>query len=68
MISTHEWCTTRDHPWVTYNAWLDHTWCRCGQRHTEGEQPVDWTAKRQQFHSCAEGGPCRCYLEDERES
>jgi hypothetical protein len=44
LPSTVAWCVTRDHPWVTYNPWLDRSWCRCGQRQADGQQPPDWDA------------------------
>lgn len=25
---TQAWCARRNHPWVTYNPWMDRTWCR----------------------------------------
>lgn len=60
--STKEWCGERGHPWLTYNPWLDRSYCRCGARQEAGEQPHDWQADRELFHSCKPGGPCRCYL------
>lgn len=59
---TKQWCTERDHPWVTYNPWLDRSYCRCGKRQAEGEHPQDEEAKRSIFHDCKSGGPCRCYV------
>lgn len=58
---TKEWCGERDHPWVTYNPWLDRSYCRCGKRQAAGEQPTDWQAKREVFHNHPQGAPCRCY-------
>ena len=60
--STVAWCVQRGHPWLTYNPWLDRTWCRCGQRQAAGEQPPDWDAKRELFHDHPYGALCRCYL------
>lgn len=59
---TSQWCADRDHPFVTYNPWLDRSYCRCGQRQEAGEQPMDWEAKRAIFHHCPPGGPCHCYI------
>jgi hypothetical protein len=56
---TRTWCEQRNHPWVTYNPWLDRTWCRCGQRSEAGEQPMDWDAKHGQFHPDDEEGEHR---------
>jgi hypothetical protein len=58
--TTIEWCEERDHPWVTYNPLLDGSFCRCGARRVGGEQPMDWEAKREVFHSCG-SDECRCY-------
>jgi hypothetical protein len=60
--TTRAWCVERGHPFVTYNPWLGNTWCRCGERRVQGEQPQDERAKREVFHSCTPGEPCRCYL------
>lgn len=59
--ATKEWCGERDHPWITYNPWLDRSYCRCGKRQASGEQPVDWQAKHEVFHNHPQGAPCRCY-------
>lgn len=59
---TRAWCEQRNHPWVTYNPWLDESFCRCGQMREAGEKPMNWQAKREQFHTCRPGDPCRCYL------
>jgi hypothetical protein len=63
-LATVEWCVQRDHPFVTYNPWLDESFCRCGARQVPGEQPMDWQAKRVVFHACGsdESGECRCYV------
>lgn len=61
-VETLEWCRKRQHPWVTYNADLDRTYCRCGERQAEGEQPMNWDAKWEIFHGHPRGTPCRCYL------
>jgi len=45
---TQAWCAARNHPWVTYNLWLDRTWCRCGERQADGEQPIDLDAAMQE--------------------
>lgn len=63
MPTTKQWCADREHPFVTYNPWLDRSYCRCGQRQHPGKQPIDWKAKRDLFHSCPPGGPCRCYVD-----
>ena len=31
-------CAEHDHPGVTYNPWLDKTWCLCGQIIRDGNQ------------------------------
>lgn len=59
--ATAQWCTNRQHPFVTYDPWGDRTYCRCGQRQEPGEQPMDWAAKRAVFHHCTPDGACRCY-------
>lgn len=59
---TVAWCTARDHPYVTYNPCVERSYCRCGSRQADGEQPVDWTAKHELFHAHPPGGACRCYL------
>jgi hypothetical protein len=64
--ATEQWCVDRDHPFVTYNPWLDRSYCRCGQRQESGEQPMDWAAKRTIFHSCELGGHCGCYATAEK--
>lgn len=46
--ATRQWCEERGHPFVTYNPWLDDSWCRCGACRVPGEQPLD--------------EPCRCYV------
>jgi hypothetical protein len=61
-VATQAWCVQREHPWLTYNPWLDRTWCRCGQRQAAGEQPHDWDAQWELFHSHPRGAECRCYL------
>jgi hypothetical protein len=38
------WCGQRGHPWVTYNSWLDKTWCRCGSKVEAGAHPIDLQA------------------------
>lgn len=30
-------CADMDHPGVTYNPWLDRTWCLCGARTYPGD-------------------------------
>lgn len=59
--STHQWCSDRGHPFVTYNPWTDRSYCRCGKRQEAGGQPQDWNAKREVFHNHKVGKPCRCY-------
>ena len=63
MSSEHTlaWCAQRGHPWLTYNPWLDRTWCRCGQRQAAGEQPHDWDAQWELCHDHPRGTPCSCY-------
>lgn len=58
--TTRQWCEEREHPWLTYNPWLDRSYCRCGSRQADGEQPHDWAADRELFHS--PGEPCKCYV------
>lgn len=63
--STVEWCVQRDHPWVTYNPRLDQSYCRCGARQADGEQPMDWRALHEISHACdydADRSECRCYV------
>ncbi|MCX4911887.1 hypothetical protein [Streptomyces sp. NBC_00878] len=62
LPSTQQWCDGQQHPFVTFNPWLNRSYCRCGQRQKEGEQPMDWQAKRELFHCCQPGGPCGCYV------
>ncbi|WP_030237161.1 hypothetical protein [Streptomyces sp. NRRL S-350] len=59
---TPAWCQQRTHALITYHPQLDMSYCRCGERQVPGEQPMDWQAKREIFHSCPPEGPCRCYL------
>lgn len=59
--ATQQWCEDRSHPFVTYNPWLDRSYCRCGKRQEASDQPQDEDAKRQVFHHCKPEGPCRCY-------
>jgi hypothetical protein len=61
LEETAKWCSDRGHPFVTYNPWLDRSYCRCGQQQEQGEKPVDWQVKCEIFHSCQPGGSCRCY-------
>ncbi len=56
------WCEQRSHPWVTYNPWLDESFCRCGRMREAGEKPMDWRAKWEVFHDHPPGADCRCYL------
>ncbi|MFE9619529.1 hypothetical protein [Streptomyces sp. NPDC006384] len=56
------WCKERAHPYVTYNPWLDRSYCRCGRRQESGKQPLDALAQHQVFHAHAPGALCRCYL------
>ena len=41
------WCAERDHPLVTYNPWMQQTWCQCGDVRLDGIHPVDWDAKKE---------------------
>jgi hypothetical protein len=59
--TTSQWCVDREHPFITYNPWLDRSYCRCGERQAAGAQPMDEAAKRSIFHHCKPGGPCQCY-------
>ncbi len=63
--ATIRWCETRNHPWSTYNPWLDRTWCRCGAQVAGGHQPVDMDALFEIGHTCDPTRPdaCRCYLD-----
>lgn len=65
--ATRAWCAQRGHPWLTYNPWLDRTWCRCGQRQADGEQPHDWDAQWELFHDHPRGASCSCYIRKARE-
>lgn len=67
MPATVAWCTERDHPWSTYNPWMDRTWCRCGQRQDDGQHPIDLEAIHELFHHCQPNGPCSCYADRGRE-
>lgn len=58
---TLRWCEDRDHPWSTYNPWLDKTWCRCGKRTSVGEQSIDLDAVWEMFHDHGCDERCRCY-------
>lgn len=60
--TTRQWCVERGHPWLTYNPWLDRSYCRCGERQADGDQPQDMRAKHELFHDHAPDEPCRCYL------
>lgn len=60
--TTRRWCEDREHPWLTYNPWLDRSYCRCGARQAVGEQPHDWQADHELFHDHGVNDPCRCYL------
>jgi hypothetical protein len=70
MASTPEtiaWCVERNHPWSTYNPWLDRTWCRCGERQAAGFHEIDLKAAHEIFHTCAYDGSyskCRCYVSE----
>ncbi|MEU6972874.1 hypothetical protein AB0A71_35200 [Kitasatospora aureofaciens] len=59
---TLAWCQQRAHALITYHPQLDRSYCRCGERQVPGEQPMDWRAKREIFHTCPPDGQCRCYL------
>jgi hypothetical protein len=59
--ATVMWCSERGHPFITYNPHTDRSYCRCGERQADGDQPQDWTAKREVFHTCGTGD-CRCYV------
>lgn len=59
---TVAWCEARNHPWSTYNPWLDRTWCRCGARVADGHQPIDFRTLHEEDHTCDYDRPetCRC--------
>ncbi|MFD0261941.1 hypothetical protein ACFVH7_27165 [Kitasatospora indigofera] len=62
--ASHEtvaWCRQREHALITYNPQSDMSFCRCGERRSPGEQPMDWKAKREVFHRCEPGSACSCY-------
>jgi hypothetical protein len=67
-MDAQQWCISSGHPFVTYNPWLDRSYCRCGHRQEEGAQPMDWGAKHAIFHGCTPGTPCRCYVTREGKS
>lgn len=60
--TTRTWCVERGHPFITYNPWLGQSWCRCGKRRVQGDQPQDEQAKWDLFHDHGVNDPCRCYL------
>lgn len=60
--TTGVWCAERGHPWLTYNPWLNRTWCRCGERQADGEQPHDWDADWELFHDHPRDTACSCYV------
>jgi hypothetical protein len=37
-------CAEQGHPGCTYNAWLDRTWCLCGEVITDGDTSVPHVA------------------------
>lgn len=41
---TITWCVRRGHPWVTYNPWMNVTFCRCGKMREPGRLPIDMQA------------------------
>ncbi|MFG2210555.1 hypothetical protein [Streptomyces sp. NPDC048638] len=59
---TVAWCTAREHPYLTYNPWLKRSYCRCGSRQADGEQPLDRAAQHALFHDHLPGAVCGCYL------
>lgn len=61
---TAEWCTSRSHPFVTYNPELDRTYCRCGERQEAGTGPMDWRAKWEIWHDHEPGAECNCYVSE----
>lgn len=67
--NTITWCVARNHPWVTYNPWLDQTFCRCGERMAEGRGDLDLRAIHETHHTCgwATAGRCRCYVTSDTE-
>lgn len=60
--ATRQWCTERGHPFITYNPWLDRSYCRCGHRQEPGDRSQDWNAKYELFHDHKPGTLCRCYV------
>lgn len=54
-------CADYDHPGVTYNPWVDKTWCLCGEVIRDGDAITrgDWPHKA----DCC-GGPLEEVLDD----
>jgi hypothetical protein len=52
----------RDHPFITYSPWVHRSYCRCGERQVDGDQPQDMRAKWELFHDHEPGKPCLCYV------
>lgn len=61
-LFTSAQCLDRGHPLVTYNPQSDTTWCQCGQRVEQGQEPVDWDAKWDAWHDHPREAPCDCYV------
>ena len=59
--ATLTWCAGRGHPWSTYNTSLNRSYCRCGTRQADGEQPIDTDAIWDLFHDHPRDEPCSCY-------
>ena len=59
--ATLVWCAERGHPWSTYNASLDRSYCRCGTRQENGEREIDMDAIWDLFHDHPRAAPCACY-------
>jgi hypothetical protein len=58
--ATLAWCAERGHPWSTYNASLNRSYCRCGARQENGEREIDMDAIWSTFHDHLMGAPCSC--------
>ena len=40
MADRHELCADMGHPGVTWNEWLNTTWCLCGNVTYPGREPT----------------------------
>lgn len=66
--ATLAWCAERSHPWSTYNASLDRTYCRCGARQEDGEHEIDMGALWEMRHDHPPGARCTCYVRAQQAS